>query len=211
MNKGIIATIGFLLGAAAGSVVAWKFLDKKYADRAQEEIDSVKEVYSKRMAEMNKTYKEMKVKLIEKDLIEPDLEFTVTPSQPEENLVEQHSTAEMKVDYSSYFEPKKEESKEMPDEKPYFISQEEFEENEDYDKIILTYYSDGVLTDDMDEPIENIEETVGEDPKDHFGEYEDGVVYVRNDKRMVDYEILLDEMDYYGGVVQTKPPRRGVL
>lgn len=211
MNKGIIAAMGFLLGAAAGSVVTWKFLDKKYADRAQEEIDSVKEVYSKRMAEMNKTYKEMKVKLIEKDLIEPDLEFTVTPSQPEENLVEQHSTTEMKTDYSSYFEPKKEAPKETPDEKPYFISQEEFEENEDYDKIILTYYSDGVLTDDMDEPIENVEETIGEDPKDHFGEYEDGAVYVRNDKRMVDYEILLDEMDYYGGVVQTKPPRRGVL
>ena len=38
----------FATGAAIGSVVTWKIVKTKYEQIAQEEIDSVKEVYSKR-------------------------------------------------------------------------------------------------------------------------------------------------------------------
>ncbi|GHU53693.1 hypothetical protein AGMMS49975_12460 [Clostridia bacterium] len=44
MNKFVI----FMIGAVVGSVAAWKFLKGKYERIAQEEIDSVKDIFSKR-------------------------------------------------------------------------------------------------------------------------------------------------------------------
>ena len=38
----------FVLGAAVGSVVTWQYTRKKYEQIAQEEIDSVKEIFSRR-------------------------------------------------------------------------------------------------------------------------------------------------------------------
>ena len=83
---------------------------------------------------------------------------------------------------------------------PYVISPDEFGGADGYDAISLTYYSgNGVLVDDNEEQVDNVEELVGEDSLKHFGEYEDDSVYVRNDERKCDYEILLDESNYYGG------------
>ena len=82
--------------------------------------------------------------------------------------------------------------------KPYVISPDEFGEmeDEDYDKVSFTYYADGVLADEYDEIVENIDEIIGEESLTHFGEYEDDSVFVRNDKLKCDYEILLDQRNY---------------
>lgn len=82
--------------------------------------------------------------------------------------------------------------------KPYVISPDEFGEmeDEDYDKVSVTYYADGVLADEYDEVVENVDEIVGEESLTHFGEYEDDSVFVRNDKLKCDYEILLDQRNY---------------
>ena len=66
----------------------------------------------------------------------------------------------------------------------------------EYERISLTYYDDQVLTDENDKIIEDIEETIGIDSLTHFGEYEDDSVFVRNDERQCDYEILLDRRKY---------------
>ena len=79
--------------------------------------------------------------------------------------------------------------------KPYVIRPEEFGE-EDYETVSLTYYEDGVLTDEYDEPVEDIDDTVGADFFTHFGEYEDDSVFVRNDEQEIDYEILKDTRKY---------------
>ena len=78
----------------------------------------------------------------------------------------------------------------------YVISPEQFGENEDYDQISLTYYADQVLADENDEMIEDVEEMVGFESLSHFGEYEDDSVFVRNDDRKCDYEILMDQRLY---------------
>ena len=83
---------------------------------------------------------------------------------------------------------------------PYVISPDEFGCADGYDAIGLTYYSgNGVLVDDNEERVDNVEELVGECSLKHFGEYEDDSVYVRNDERKCDYEILLDESNYCRG------------
>ena len=67
-----------------------------------------------------------------------------------------------------------------------------------YEMISLTHYSDGVLADDDDEKMadDEVDEVVGADYAEHFGEYEDDSVFIRNDKLKCDYEILLDQRKY---------------
>ena len=61
--------------------------------------------------------------------------------------------------------------------------------------ISLTYFADGVLADEYGVIVDNVEEIVG-DGLNHFGEYEEDAVYVRNDAKRCDYEILKDERKY---------------
>lgn len=68
-----------------------------------------------------------------------------------------------------------------PMEKPYIIVPEAF----------------GELDDDVDD-------TVGLDSLNHFGEYEEDSIFVRNDRLKCDYEILMDQRKY-SDVVNTKP------
>ena len=81
-------------------------------------------------------------------------------------------------------------------EKPYVIPPEEFDDSDEYAKLSLTYYSDGVLADENDEIVDDINETVGADFANHFGEYEDDSVFVRNNRLKCDYEILRDNRSY---------------
>lgn len=85
------------------------------------------------------------------------------------------------------------------EDKPYVIAPEEFGECDGYQETTLHYYTDGVLTDEDDNVIDNVDEIVGIESLSHFGEYEDDSVYVRNDTRKTDYEILMDYRDYYDG------------
>ena len=47
MNNKITSFMMFIFGAAIGSVATWQYIKKKYERIAQEEIDSVKETFSK--------------------------------------------------------------------------------------------------------------------------------------------------------------------
>lgn len=69
-------------------------------------------------------------------------------------------------------------------------------EDDGYIQIEFTYYSDGIVADDLKRPVNNIEELCGPDWASHYGEYEDDSVYIRNDKLKVDYCILKDLMPF---------------
>ena len=97
-----------------------------------------------------------------------------------------------------------EEEKPVSEAGPYVIPPEQFGDDEEYEQISLTYYADGVLADENDEVIEDVEDAVGIDSLNHFGEYEDDSVFVRNDARKCDYEILLDQRTY-SEVVEDMP------
>lgn len=79
---------------------------------------------------------------------------------------------------------------------PYVITPDEYDYSE-YEPTTLNYYSDGVLTDIYDNKIDDIDEMVGLESLEHFGEYEDDTVYVRDDSKKVDYEILRNSEEYY--------------
>lgn len=176
MNKAT-GVVAFIFGAAAGSVATWYFTKKYYAQIAQEEIDSVKEVFSKKVA-IDATERTS-------DIAEETNEAAPQSMKDYSNVVMDHG----------YSQETKEDD--TVDEQPYVIEPDEFGDYE-YEQIELTYYADGVLTDDFNEPIEDslIEEAIGSDFADHFGEYEDDAVYIRNDSKKTEYCILADERNH---------------
>lgn len=79
---------------------------------------------------------------------------------------------------------------------PYIIPPEDFGELDEYRQISLIYYSDGVLTDENNNIVDDSEELVGPDALTSFGEYEYDAVYIRNETKESDYEILRDNRRY---------------
>ena len=81
--------------------------------------------------------------------------------------------------------------------KPYIITRDEYDANElEFGRDTLTYYAgDNILCDDHDVPVYNYEKEVGELLFGH-GSEDPSIVYIRNHKREMEWEILLDEGFY---------------
>lgn len=168
--------IVFAAGAAIGSVVTWKLVKTKYEQIAQEEIDSVKEVFSRKNEQT---------------------EEVCENTESEGNDFVNYKRIINDFGYTSDSNKKPEEGDEDMSDAPYVISPEEFDELDDYDVESLTLYADGVLTDDFNNVIEDVDSLVGSENLDRFGEFEDDSVFVRNDRLKCDYEILADERNYH--------------
>jgi hypothetical protein len=190
----------FLLGAAIGAGGSWIFLKNKYEKKADEEIESVKELYKRMFLSPGKDKEEKKEKpeTETKDEKETAVRFNSDKGDIKD-FVEKLRESGYNDSAANY---EKQYLKE-PMDQPYVITHDEFGEFSDYETIELRLYADGTLTDGEDEPVDDdITDMIGEDFASHFGEYEDDAVYIRNDERMVDYEILRDERNY--------TPRKGV-
>lgn len=194
MNSKVTRFALFVIGAGIGSVTTWLLIKKKYEQLTQEEIDSVKEVFSNRKP------------IIDDSESIDDIQEPQKKTEDKPDIIEY--TKKLKeagyINYSNVVpENKKQEELETMD-KPYIIPPEEFGAFDDYEAISLMYYEDQVLTDDDDEPVDEIEDTVGYDSLSRFGEYEDDSVFVRNDRLKCDYEILMDHRKY-SDVIKKKP------
>ena len=87
------------------------------------------------------------------------------------------------------------------------IPPEELGNIEDYDTTSFYYTSDGILIDLHNVIVDDPEEIVGCGFEEHFGEYEDNSVCIRNYKLKCDYEILLEERTYYE-ITKATPPNK---
>ena len=181
----------FSMGAVVGAIASWKVLEKKYDRLFKEEINACKERFAKRYTGPQQS--------------EPTKDAAETRLNDKKEEVKAYADELRNNGYISSDE------KEVGlVTKPYVITPEEFGDNEDYDTESLTLYSDGILTDDFDNVIEDVDGLVGRDSLTHFGEYEDDSVFVRNDALRTDYEILQDERTYAKacGETRTSPDRR---
>lgn len=158
----------FTVGAAVGSAVTWKLVKTRYERIANEEIASVKAAFSTKRVEPTE------------------------PEEPKDEMINDVNRDYADIIKSSGY------SEEVKDvgTKPYVIPPETFGDIEEYEQVSLTYYSDGVLADDRNYPVENVDDVVGKDSLTHFGEYEEDSVFVRNEQLETDYEILLDQRNY---------------
>lgn len=180
MNNTLSKVFIFVTGAAIGSLVTWKLVKEKYAREAREDIEEIRKYYK----DKNKSEEDDYEPLTEDDCIITEEEakrLELQKDKDEYNKIVESYTGKKVVDTIEI------------QERPFVIEPDEFGLYDDYETVTLTYYADHVLTDEMDEVIKNVDETVGEDSLTHFGEYEDDVVYVRNDQTKTDYEILMDD------------------
>lgn len=168
----------FAAGVAVGALATNHFFKTKYERLYQQDVESVKRAFS--MPQQSEP-------------VEGDTETTSTPEE-----VQTYHDIISKQGYST--------TSDIPDDsigkevkgvsKPYVIPPADFDTEDDYDVISLTYYADGVLTDEQNNPIEDVDRLVGRDSLTHFGEYEEDAVHVRNDEMRCDFEILRDLSKY---------------
>lgn len=187
MNNGLKNLLIFTAGALCGALATYKFVKTKYERIAQEEIDSVKEVFGRR-----------------RDVSTGTTSEADTGEEDEEELKRMMDAI---LDENQYRGTQYGEginfNKEVDNLGPYIIAPSEFGEKnktdgDRYDLRTLTYYANGYLTDEFDGVVEDdeIEELIGHEALNDFGHYELNTVYVRNDDIETDFEILYDENNY---------------
>ena len=196
--------IAFFAGAAVGGATVWYITKERYAQLAEEEINSVKEAYAHREQKKEKVDEVMQWYRGEgEDTDEPKTPVVTAKLAEKESISEYAKRVQngAPMEYSKTVVSPKAETREEPVQSensgdvPYVISPDEFDELDGYTPISLTYFADGVLADEYGVIVDNVEEIVG-DGLNHFGEYEEDAVYVRNDAKRCDYEILKDERKY---------------
>lgn len=186
MSKVVI----FAAGSAVGSVATWALIKNKYEQLVKEEVQSVKDYYS-RMHE-----KDTPDDAEDPQDEEPAEETERSPEEETEEAREAYFQAIEELGYAHYNDDIFEKGDPEADEGPRVITPDEFGERDDYEIRSLMYYADHVLTDDDDNIINDVDSLVGSDSLTHFGEYEEDSVFVRNDELETDFEILLEPRHY---------------
>lgn len=183
INRGVINALMFAAGAAIGSAVTWKIVKTRYERIVREEIESVKEVFADRLADVQNTSEESDVQINWDEL---------------EDLDEEDEEDDDLNDYDrvvNKYTNKKGGAENMGT-KPYVINPYDFGEIDDYRQFELTYYADGILEDEDYNVVNDADELIGEDSLNTFGQYEDDSVFVRNDHLRADFQILKDYRTY---------------
>lgn len=213
MNKYLYSGISFVVGAAVGAVPTYLYLKKDFEKSLDRAVEEVKLTYMKKYAPWNNNTpipncsgSFYTMRNINMDDIEKATEY-----------LESHAMSDTKVVISDEAYEKAPEDKEPPEENyidwekqvelsdpPALITAEECGADPyRFDTLLLTYFSDEILTDDDYVPLqpEEFEDTIGMDIKqltEAFEDegWEDDHLYVRNFKRHIDYEIAYSYETY---------------
>lgn len=203
MNNKVFGVIVFATGAVIGSVATWFAIKTKYEQIAQEEIDSVKEEYNRliksRKKEIEAVRKVVEANRDSESKEEDEEDDDDDDSNYEQTMIDYNNIASTYKNYDNE-ENGKEGDNKVEDEAPYIngpyvITPDQFGDEPSYSSQPLDYFADGILADGWGVKLD-IEETIGEDALKHFGDYEDDVVYVRNERTEIDYEVTKDPRRY---------------
>ena len=159
----------FIAGVGVGIGASYNLIKKKHDEILEEEIASVKETYSKYNKESDEVTEEK----------EPEPEEIASVKEKYEKLTKEYS--ELNEDSFTNSEI-------------YEISYDDFGE-EGYTEIELTYYiDDNALTDDADEPMEELDIISSIGSIDILNGCKDGeYIYIRNEEKEIDYSIAISE------------------
>ena len=214
MNKKLLNILVFTVGAAVGSAVTWKLVKNKYEQIANEEIASVKEEYADLLGRM-------KTKLQEDRNCENSTDAGNNIYTDDYDQAEYDELASIYRSSDEDEEDEDEEDEEDSEEggkwdldedevpymnAPYVITPDDFSSSPPgYNAQPLNYFADGVLADDWGVVLD-LDETIGEDSVEHFGEYVDDVVYVRDERLEIDYEVTRDPRTYKESLNRNSDP-----
>lgn len=174
MNKNSV--LYFLIGAAAGSLATYFVMKKKKYDSDFEVIETIK-----RSPKTERT---------------TDYQKKEVDSQPTENIDDD----ETKKCYTNYVKMYTNSDVKMGDiVKPHVISEEEFDTKGYKVESLIWHQSSNVLCDDFDQIIDDdlIDNFIGDKTVlKTFEETDSDCLYIRDDVKKIDYEILLSLRDY---------------
>lgn len=193
MNSIIIKAGIFAAGLGIGFFAGKKFYQEKYRKMADEDIASVNEMTTRRI-------NEMKQAIMDVDAEEENVEISTTEDIEDISDEELKTNERIVMQYNKAV--KKEGEVESIRQKPtkamiYVISEEEYMEEGDYDKVSLEYFEgDKTLVDDRDIPVDDPDAIIGEGTLDDFVISDDAEMYVRNDNISIDYELTKSEGSY---------------
>lgn len=205
MNNIIKNAAFFVIGAAVGSGATYyilnKRLEKHYADKADSEIQSVKDVYLAKCADLDKVRKLHDAKSRMEAIIFNsgyDGKDAKDESVYEENDGDDTASDEDEEDIEADLV--------YPTEgdinpKPYSITPTEFVHSmTNFDKETLLYFEDGgmVVGANDDRVIDSPEDILGIDFTSLFGEFEEDVAYIRNETIATDFEVIKNEGRWSG-------------
>lgn len=183
MNKGLIFTLGLLIGTAGGGLLVNTMLKQQYEQKADEEIAACRNAFVDELAKVRKESEE-KSREEKKEAAEKAIK---TYSPEPEKASEMILTAGQKV-VATVSEKKG----------PYVIPPDVFDDdNNPYKRAGMMLFNDStVLKDDKVLDLDEIDTFVGREALTHFGQYEEDRVCVRNEMLGIDYEILLIDKSY---------------
>lgn len=196
--------LAFLAGAAVGGGSVWYVLKARYEEISEQDIYSAKQAFRAREEKLQREIDNLKERLESPDIDteEPKTIQVSAAKNREKGDINDYAKMVNRVQYSRTSVPQ---PPEHEVEAPYVISPDEFGEIEGYTQISLTYFDDGILSDENGVIIDEPEDIVG-DALNHFGEYEEDSVFVRSDPKRCDYEILRD-LRSYAEFRSTLPPK----
>lgn len=225
---------GLVLGGVLGFVVTQRVLSAKYAEIAQTEIDSVKDHYklirdtSNRVEDIlvRGTLSEMDEHTITKAVnqtLRVQLGYS-TPEDEEDVIDEEPSASEVRPERESRkmtieeaedintLDPEFQQMLESrSDSEPYILTVDEFMENDlsHVTESLVYYEGDDTLVDEREQVIPEVGELIGHDALTKFGKYskDKNIVYVRNVRKEMDFEIARDERSYIEAVAGFRPSK----
>jgi len=189
MNKGG-TIVAFVVGLGIGSAATWFYAKKRYEAIINEEVSSARETYNqlgKDLIEKNNRLKDKMFEKFDKELSEDLEEYeTIVEKEYAEEKPQVKTVTPTSTKNSPY--------------EAYEIPEEEYGSDDLYSLVSLTYFSDGVITDDFDEIVDDSKSILGENIYDILDNYENNsevdIVHFRNDVRRSDYQILLARCNF---------------
>lgn len=204
-------TVGVAAGFAAGFYIAEHRLKTKYSRLAFEEISRIRDHYygEEGLANKKKFPDQDKPPINEVVVEERPTRPPVPVSEPRRENVFQGTEPGEEWNYQTEISMRTKDA-------PYIIHLDEFRENTvEHDQVTYTYYeSDDVMSDSRDQKIEEpLDETfgLGNLLKWGHGSNDSNIVYIRNERLGLDFEILRDRGSYteqVSGVIRHSASRQ---
>jgi len=220
MNKikvqfGLIGVaIGTAVGATAAWAIAYRKAETKYSKIADDEIAEMRDHYREKATALEAEAAKRPVEEIVRErgysssnadttappmAVQPPAAVRESEDEDSEPEVQNRNVfEEARVEYEwDYHEERRRRSPDIP----YVIHYDELHEIEAYSEVSLTYYEgDDVLCNERDEIVDPDErnDLVGEKNLERFGHGSNdaSIVYVRNDKLQIVYEVVKSPNSY---------------
>lgn len=187
--------IMFLLGGAIGSLVTYFIVKDKYESQYEEITEETEKETAQQCAvttndkyvRLTKEYKPRTTPLNERQ----------HPLDDDEEKDDDYVMGDVRTkahQRNKYISPE-----------PFIISIDDFEDpNSTFDKITINYYEDDeTLVDESEEPVVDVTAMIGPDALNSFGfkSRDPEIVYVRNEKLEIDYEVIRLSKSYAKSVL----------